>query len=110
MNAPPRRRSLLRTVVLTLCATLVGAVAAALECRARTLGPDLQLFAGGGAEGVAGGQHHAVIVFLQPVRQLGGGAEAIESARDAARHGADSGFHGFIYYAETVAFFKRHLA
>lgn len=44
------------------------------------------------------------------LRQLGGGREAIESARDAARHGADGGFHGFIWYTETQAFTKRNRA
>jgi len=27
---------------------------------------------------------------------------------DIARHGIDGGFHGFIYYVDTVAFFKRN--
>jgi hypothetical protein len=42
------------------------------------------------------------------LRQLGGGTEARERAKDAARYGAAGGFPGFIYYKETVAFFKRH--
>ncbi len=40
------------------------------------------------------------------VRQLGGK----ESLGDIARHGIDGGFSGFIYYADTVAFFKRNRA
>ena len=42
------------------------------------------------------------------LRQLGSGDDAVSSAKDAARHGADAGFGGFTYYAETVAFFKRN--
>lgn len=44
------------------------------------------------------------------LRQLGGGKDAIESAADAARHGADGGFGGFTYYTDTVKFFKRNKA
>lgn len=40
------------------------------------------------------------------IRQLGGR----ESLRDVARHGADGGYPGFTYYADTVAFAKRHKA
>ena len=42
------------------------------------------------------------------VRQLGGWEEAKHSMPDIARHGIDGGFHGFIYYVDTVAFFKRN--
>ncbi len=38
------------------------------------------------------------------VRQLGG----IESLPDVARHGAAGGYGGFLYYADTVAFFRRN--
>lgn len=38
------------------------------------------------------------------IRQLGDR----ESLQDIARHGIDGGFGGFIYTAETVAFFKRN--
>ena len=38
------------------------------------------------------------------IRQLGGK----DSLPDIARHGIDGGFGGFIYTAETVAFFKRN--
>ena len=38
------------------------------------------------------------------VRQLGGK----ESLTDIYNYGIDGGFHGFIYYSETIAFFKRN--
>ena len=34
--------------------------------------------------------------------------ELLDTLRDVSEHGADSGFHGFIYYADTVSFAKRH--
>jgi hypothetical protein len=40
--------------------------------------------------------------------QLGGGLEAVQSALDAARHGADWGFHGFIYTADCASFALRN--
>ena len=40
------------------------------------------------------------------LRQLNGDAK--DSLRDIANHGVDGGFHGFIYYKDTVAFFKRN--
>lgn len=43
------------------------------------------------------------------LRQLKGNHDdVIATAKDAARHGADSGFGGFTYHVETVAFFKRN--
>ena len=42
------------------------------------------------------------------VRQLGGWQEAQQSMIDIANHGIDGGFHGFIYYSDTIAFFKKH--
>ena len=42
------------------------------------------------------------------LRQLGGGADAVSSALDAASHGADSGFSGFTYYRDTIVFALRH--
>lgn len=42
------------------------------------------------------------------LRQLGGGRDAVESAKDAARHGADGGFHGFIRYTDTAGFARRN--
>lgn len=40
--------------------------------------------------------------------QLGGGQDAIQSARDAANHGAVAGFPGFTYYTDTQAFVRRN--
>lgn len=42
------------------------------------------------------------------VRQIGGWEEFKRAARDIARHGANGGFHGFVYYTDTVAFTKRN--
>jgi len=44
------------------------------------------------------------------VRQLGGWDSFKESARDIANHGINGGFHGFIYYTDTVKFAKAHKA
>ena len=44
------------------------------------------------------------------VRQLGGLDSFKESARDIANHGINGGFHGFIYYTDTVKFAKAHKA
>lgn len=41
------------------------------------------------------------------VRQVGGWDNFKELAGDVARHGANGGFSGFIYYSDTVAFTKR---
>jgi hypothetical protein len=41
-------------------------------------------------------------------RQIGGWSEFRESASDIARHGIDGGFSGFIYYTETVKFYRAH--
>lgn len=38
------------------------------------------------------------------IRQLGG----TDYLSDAANHGADAGFPGFTYYADTVPFFRRN--
>lgn len=38
------------------------------------------------------------------IRQLGGK----DPLEDICQHGIDSGFHGFIYYSDTIAFFKRN--
>lgn len=40
------------------------------------------------------------------IRQLGGK----DSLEDIARNSIDGGFHGFIYYSDTVPFFKRNRA
>ena len=42
------------------------------------------------------------------IRQMGGWDSFKESAEDISNHGIAGGFHGFIYYAETVAFTKRN--
>ena len=38
------------------------------------------------------------------IRQLAGK----DSLQDIANHGIDGGFHGFVYYTDTVAFYKRN--
>ena len=45
---------------------------------------------------------HAVIC------QLGGWETAKESLLEIAQHGINGGFCGFVYYSDTVSFFKRH--
>jgi len=42
------------------------------------------------------------------VRQMGGWESFKESAPDITRHGIDGGFHGFLYYSETIPFAKRN--
>lgn len=42
------------------------------------------------------------------IRQFGGWEDFREKAHDVANHGIDSGYCGFIYSAETVAFTKKH--
>lgn len=42
------------------------------------------------------------------LRQLGGGKEAVETAIDAGKHGADAGWPGFTWYSDTVPWAKRH--
>mgnify|MGYP003658763646 FL=1 len=42
------------------------------------------------------------------INQLGGLEIFKQSFKDIARHGADGGFNGFIYYYDTTAFFKRN--
>jgi hypothetical protein len=37
-------------------------------------------------------------------------SELLDTLRDVSEHGADAGFHGFIYYTDTVSFAKRHRA
>jgi hypothetical protein len=44
------------------------------------------------------------------LRQLGGGADAVQSARDAAEHGADGGFGGFTYSNDCRDFVRRNKA
>ena len=42
------------------------------------------------------------------IRQFGGWETFKEQAYDVANHGISGGYCGFIYYAETVAFTKKH--
>lgn len=42
------------------------------------------------------------------VRQIGGWESFTEKVQDVYRHGADGGFSGFIYYADTVPFAKKN--
>lgn len=43
-------------------------------------------------------------------RQMGGWSEFRESASDIANHGIAGGFSGFIYYTETIAFYRKNRA
>ena len=43
------------------------------------------------------------------IKQLGGwNTDTAQNCYDIANFGIDGGFHGFIYYADTVAFFRRN--
>ena len=42
------------------------------------------------------------------VKQAGGWDSFREMAADVTNHGADGGFHGFIYYTDTVRFAERN--
>jgi hypothetical protein len=42
------------------------------------------------------------------VKQLAGWDDFQVAAQDISRYGADGGFHGFVYYKDTVSFFKRN--
>ena len=42
------------------------------------------------------------------IRQFGGFETFKASAVDVVNHGISGGFHGFTYYTDTVAFFKRN--
>ena len=44
------------------------------------------------------------------INQMGGKSAFKESAQDVANHGIDGGFHGFIYYTDTVAFAQANKA
>lgn len=52
--------------------------------------------------------HLSATLVRAVVRQIGGWDSFKESAEDIASHGADAGFSGFIYYADTVKFTERH--
>ncbi len=53
--------------------------------------------------------HISPAIIRAVVRQLGGWDAFRESAADIANHGADGGFSGFIYYADTVRFARKNL-
>ena len=40
--------------------------------------------------------------------QVGGKDELLSIAKNVVNYGADSGFSGFIYYSETVKFWRTH--
>ncbi len=42
------------------------------------------------------------------IRQCGGWSAFKEMASDVSNHGADGGFHGFIYYTDTLKFTARN--
>lgn len=44
------------------------------------------------------------------IKQFGGWESFTESALDVYNHGIAGGFHGFIYYGDTVKFAKAHKA
>ena len=52
--------------------------------------------------------HIPAEIIRAVVRQSGGWNRFKEIAQDVASYGADAGFSGFIYYADTVAFYKKH--
>lgn len=41
-------------------------------------------------------------------RQIGGKSELLQHYQDVINHGADCGFNGFIYYSETVNFWRNN--
>lgn len=47
-------------------------------------------------------------LILATITQLGGFESFKECAEDITRHGISGGFHGFIYYTDTVKFFKKN--
>ena len=55
------------------------------------------------ANGIPEKLAHAVI------KSLGGWSDLKENAPDVAKHDADSGFSGFIYYNDTIRFARRNL-
>lgn len=54
--------------------------------------------------------HIPAALIRAVVRQAGGWSNFQEMASDVANYGADAGWHGFIYYRETIPFFKRNKA
>lgn len=52
--------------------------------------------------------HIPATLIRATIRQAGGWQSFTESAADVCRGGANAGWHGFIYHAETVPFTKRN--
>lgn len=52
--------------------------------------------------------HIDPLLIRAVIRQCGGWDEFKSLADDVTNHGADCGFSGFIYYKETLSFYKRH--
>lgn len=58
----------------------------------------------------ADNSHISADLIRAVVTQCGGWQSFKDSAPDVTNHGADGGFHGFIYYTETVKFANRNKA
>lgn len=54
--------------------------------------------------------HIPATLIRAVVRQAGGWSDFQVMASEVANYGADAGWHGFIYYYETIPFFKRNKA
>jgi hypothetical protein len=54
--------------------------------------------------------HLPASLIRATVKQAGGWGSFKEMAADVTNHGANGGFHGFIYTRDTVAFTKRNKA
>ena len=54
--------------------------------------------------------HISAQLIRAVVRQIGGWESFTDHAADVMNHGADGGYHGFIYFTDTVSFVKRHKA
>lgn len=57
---------------------------------------------------IAESQHIEPKLIRAVVNQLGGWEHFTECAPDITNHGIDGGFGGFIYYHETIAFFRKN--
>lgn len=59
----------------------------------------------------SGASHHIPASLVRAVIRQSGGIESFtEDAQSITNHGVNGGFHGWIYYTDTVAFTKRHKA
>ena len=65
--------------------------------------PTIKAFVQSGATG-----HIPSSLVRAVIRQSGGIASFAEDAESITNHGIDGGFHGWIYYKDTVAFTKRN--